>query len=502
MASNPLHRLQTITAEIADLNGAAALLGWDQQVHMPPGGAAARAEQQALLQRLAHEKLSQPEVGALLEELSELHQGDPGADTTAAMLRVVRRDYDRAVRVPADLVAAIAKAAGVAYQAWLSARTENSFAPFTGPLAELLRLQVEKAEALGYAEDRYDALLDLYEPDMTTAEVAAVFAQLADYLVPFIRRLSERVDQVDDGPLHQNFAPDDQWQLSLAACRALGLDFDRGRLDRSVHPFTTSFDMGDVRITTRINPTYLAAGLYGTIHETGHALYEQGIDPAFRRSPLGAAVSLGVHESQSRLYENLVGRSRAFWQYFMPEVAERFPGQMAGVTAEDMYRAVNRVAPSLIRVEADEVTYSLHIMLRFELEQALVSGALTVADLPSAFDEASEKYLGLRPATPVEGVLQDIHWSGGYFGYFPTYSLGTLMSVQFFDAALRQVPTLTADIAAGRFAPLRGWLREHIHRHGSRFMPQELLRRAAGGPLDPKPFIDYIDQKYTELYGL
>lgn len=502
MTQGPLERLQEIAAQIADLHNAAALLSWDEQVFMPKAGAPARAQQAATLRRLAHEKLTDPQVGELLEQLAGQYRGDPATDPTAAMLRVMRRKYEQATRVPAQLVAAEAKAASAAYQAWLQAREENSFRPFQDPLAEVVKIQVEKADALGYEEVRYDALLDLYEPEMRTREVAAVFARLKDYLVPMLGRLSDVLHRIDDRILHQEFDEERQWDLTVEACRAIGFDFSRGRQDRSVHPFTTSFDMDDVRITTRINPRYLGAGLFASLHEAGHGLYEQGIDPAFRRSPLGSPVSLGIHESQSRLYENLVGRSRAFWQYFMPKVSSRFPGQTAGATAEDMYRAVNKVAPSLIRVEADEVTYPLHIMVRFELEQALIGGDLTVADLPGAFDDAMAAYLGLRPANPVEGVLQDIHWSGGYFGYFPTYTLGTLMSVQIFAAAQRDLPGLTGDMAAGRYASLREWLREHIHRHGSRFMPQELLERATGSRLDPQPFITYVEEKYTELYGL
>ncbi|HLS89058.1 MAG TPA: carboxypeptidase M32 [Sphingobacteriaceae bacterium] len=502
MEKGPLQRLQEIAAEIADLHSAAALLAWDEQVYMPKAGAPARAQQAATLRRLAHEKLTDPQVGELLEQLAAEHRGDPATDAVAAMLRVMNRKYHQATRVPAALVAAEAKAASAAYHAWLQAREEKNFGPFREPLAEVVKIQVEKAEALGYEDARYDALLDLYEPEMRTAEVAAVFARLKDFLVPMLGRLSEVLDRVDDGILYQEFDEDRQWALTLEACRAIGFDFDRGRQDRSVHPFTTACDMDDVRITTRINRGFLGSGLFASLHEAGHGLYEQGIDPAFRRSPLGSPISLGIHESQSRLYENLVGRSRAFWQFFMPKAAAAFPARLEGVTAEDMYRAVNKVAPSLIRVEADEVTYPLHIMVRFELEQALIQGDLTVDDLPGAFDDAMEAYLGLRPANSVEGVLQDIHWSGGYFGYFPTYTLGTLMSVQIFEAARRDLPHLAADMASGRFIPLREWLREHIHRHGSRFMPQELLQRATGSRLDPQPFINYVEEKYSELYGL
>lgn len=502
MNQGPLQRLQEIAAEIADLHGAAAVLAWDEQVHMPKAGAPARAQQAAALRRLAHEKLTDPQVGELLEQLAAENQGDPATDPVAALLRVMRRNYLQATRVPAELVVAESKATSAAYHAWLQAREEESFSPFRDPLAEVVKIQVEKADALGYEEVRYDALLDLYEPEMLTAEVAEVFSRLKDFLVPMLGRLSEVLHRVDDGILHQEFDEERQWDLTMEACRAIGFDFQRGRQDRSVHPFTIAFDMDDVRITTRINGNFLGAGLFASLHEAGHGLYEQGIDPAFRRSPLGSPISLGIHESQSRLYENLVGRSRAFWQYFMPKATERFPAQLAGVTAEDMYRAVNKVAPSLIRVEADEVTYPLHIMARFELEQALIAGDLTVDDLPGAFDDAMAAYLGLRPSNPVEGVLQDIHWSGGYFGYFPTYTLGTLMSVQIFAAAQRDLPDLTAGMASGRFAPLREWLRENIHRHGSRFMPQELLQRATGSRLDPQPFINYVEEKYSELYGL
>lgn len=498
MSEKAWQKLQTVMGELADLRGASAVLGWDQQVNMPAAGAPARSQQMALLQQLAHERLTDPALGELLEELAQAPPDDVSADQVKAM----QRQHRQAARVPTDLVVALSKASSEAYQAWLAARDEQSFGPFRQPLAELVRLNVEKAEALGYETERYDALLDLYEPEMKAAQVDQLFSQLQDFLVPFLQTLTPRLDTVDDGLLRQNFPADKQWELTLAACRAIGFDFDRGRQDRSVHPFTTSFAIDDVRITTRIDPDYLAAGLYASLHETGHALYEQGIDPAFRRTALSRVNSLGLHESQSRLYENLVGRSLPFWQYFLPKAAEIFPRQLAGVDAQQIYRAVNRVSPSLIRVEADEVTYPLHIMLRFDLERALITGDLAVDDLPGAFDDGLDQYVGLRPQNVVEGVLQDIHWSAGYFGYFPTYTLGTLMSVQIFNAAQTALPDLATDLAAGRFLPLRDWLQHNVHRHGSRLLPQELMEQVTGQPLAAQPFIDYVQDKYSELYGL
>lgn len=500
-----LHELKEILAEVVDIAAAGAVLSWDEQVNMPPGGRRARAEQKATLTRLAHQRMTSPRVGELLAALEEAQEGEeqwPYDSDEAALIRVTRRQYDRFTRQPPELVQAISETSSEAYNAWLQAREESDFRPFQEPLARLVELQKETAEVLGYEDDPYDALLDMYEPGMKTAQVVEVFGELREYLVDFMGRIGDRLHTVDTSVLSRNYDPDIQWQFTLDVLEALGYDMERGRQDKSVHPFTTSFDGGDVRITTRIYPNNLASGLFASIHEAGHALYEQGIDSALRRSPLQRGTSMGMHESQSRLYENMIGRSRPFWKHFWPRLQALFPRQTAGVDLEEFYRAINAVQPSLIRVEADEVTYPLHIMQRFDLERKMLSGDLAVADLPGAWDELMNSYLGITPGNPVEGVLQDIHWSGAMFGYYPTYALGTLMGVQLLNAAREAMPAMDDDIARGDLSGPGEWLRDNIHRHGAKFTSGELLERVTGRGLEAKPFMEYIEAKYSEIFQL
>lgn len=491
-------------AEVHHLRVADAVLGWDEQTYMPPEGAAARARVKATLNRLAHERFTDPEIGRLLDQLAarlEAAKADPDSDE-AALVRVVRREYHKAVRVSPRLAAALSEAASQGYRAWLAARDANEFAPFRDALARILDLQRELAQALGYGEHPYDALLDQYEPDLTTAEVERLFARLRQGLVPLVRAISERLDAVDDGILRQPFDEAAQWRLTEEALGAIGFDFRRGRQDRTVHPFCTAFSPQDVRVTTRVAPDQFAFAFFASLHEGGHALYEQGLPAHLAETPLGQAVSLGVHESQSRLWENLVGRSLAFWRFFLPVAQRAFPRQLGDTSPEAMYRAVNRVEPSFIRVEADEVTYNLHIMLRFDLEKELIEGSLPVDGLPARWAEKMEEYLGITPPDHVRGVLQDVHWSQGLFGYFPTYTVGNLLAVQFYRAAVAALPHIPACIERGDFSPLLQWLRSHIHIHGSRYTPGELTRRATGGPLAAEPFLDYINEKYGALYGV
>ncbi|HEY8395060.1 MAG TPA: carboxypeptidase M32, partial [Thermaerobacter sp.] len=480
---------------------AGALLSWDEEVYMPPGGAEARAEQKATIGRLAHELFTAPEVGEWLEELREWEASLDPDSTDASILRVTRREYERARRVPPDLVAELLRASSQGYHAWVEAREQRRFAPFAGALARLLELCRQMADALGYEEERYDALLQGHEPGMKTSQVRALFARLKEGLLPVVQAIAERSGRVRDDFLHQSFPEDRQWQATIEALRAIGFDFNRGRQDRSIHPFTTAFSPGDVRLTTRIDPGCFGPAFFASLHEGGHGLYEQGFPDEFRRTPLADGASSAVHESQSRLWENVVGRSREFWTFFFPRLRELFPAQLEGVDAEAMYRAVNRVQPSLIRVEADEVTYNLHIMLRFELELALLSGDLAVEDLPGAWNEKMKEYLGLVPADDLQGVLQDIHWSWGGFGYFPSYALGNLMALQLWEKALADEPDLPERIAAGDLTGVLAWMREHVHRHGAKYEPLELVQRATGRELSPEPFLRYIRRKYGELYG-
>lgn len=503
MKNNPdLKQLLTIFGQVADLYGAASVLAWDEQTYMPKGGARARAQQKATLERIAHEKLTDPRVGELLEKLEEQVQQLPETAVERALVRAARRQYDRAAKLPPDLVTALSQAGSEGFTAWLQARQQNDFNVFRPYLERLIQLQVEKADALGWDDCRYDALLDLFEPELKTAVVNRTFSRLRQELVPLVGAISQRLDAVDASILHQHYPADEQWQFTLELLKAMGYDFDRGRQDKSEHPFTISFSVDDARITTRIWENYLPAAIFATIHEAGHAFYELGLPRDWERTPLGSAVSLGIHESQSRLWENVIGRSRPFWQHFFPSLKQRFPSQLGHVTSEEFYRAVNRVEPSFIRVEADEVTYNLHIFIRFELEQQLLDGDLSAADLPAAWNAKMKEYLGLEPPDARQGVLQDVHWSGDMFGYFPTYTLGTILSVQLYETMLQAHPDIPEQIGQGRFDAVHSWLTENVHRHGSRYTPSELIRKVTGRDLDAGPYIKYLRDKYSEIYGL
>ncbi len=500
-ATAPLERLRALLARVHDLNSAAAVLEWDQETYMPDGATAARAHQIATLRRLAHEHFTTDEVGRLLDALApDAADLDP-VSTRASLVRVARRDYEKAVRLPPELVAEMAEAIALARHAWKAARETNRFATFAPHLERIVDLNVRKAEAYGYAARRYDALLDQYEPGMTTAEVERVFGALRSELVPIVQSIADAAP-LDDAVLHRAFDRQKQWDFGMSVLRDIGYDFERGRQDLSTHPFTTTFSITDVRLTTRVDEHFFPTAFFGTLHEAGHGLYEQGIDPELERTPLAEGTSLGMHESQSRLWENLVGRSLPFWRHYFGPLQAAFPDALAGVSPEAFYRAVNRVRPSLIRVEADEVTYNLHIMLRFELETAMVEGRVGVAELPELWNAKMEEYLGLRPATDAQGVLQDVHWSIGSLGYFPTYTLGNLMSTQLFDQARRDVPGLEDQIAAGRFADLLAWLRTHVHRYGRKLTATEILQHVTGEGLSAESWLAYIRRKYGALYGI
>ena len=494
-------QLRERLGQIADIQAAQAVLSWDQETYMPAGGGEARAHQLATLGRIGHEMFTDDTIGSLIEaaaaDVSEL---DPDSDE-ARIVQVTRRDRDKAVRVPASLVADLARATALAQQAWAEARTQNDFASFRPHLERVLDLTLQKAEALGYQESPYDALLDEYEPDMKASEVKAVFAHLRGELVPLVEAIA-KCPVPDDACLRRSFPAAAQWAYGEAVIADFGFDFDRGRQDRSAHPFSTNFATTDVRITTRVDEEFLPSALFGTLHEAGHAMYEQGVDGALDRTGLAAGTSLGIHESQSRLWENLVGRSASFWTHYYPPLQEKFSAQLGDIDRGTFYRAINRVEPSLIRVEADEITYNLHVMIRFELELQLVAGTLAVADLPAAWNAKYEETMGLTPPTDTEGVLQDIHWSFGLIGYFPTYTLGNLVSVQLFNQAAQDLGDLEAQIGRGEFAPLRAWLQEHVHRHGRKFSAQELLQRITGGGLDAEPWLDYARRKFGALYGI
>jgi carboxypeptidase Taq len=488
-------------AEIYDFATAAGVLRWDQQTYMPPGGAETRAMQLTTLAKTIHERSTSDEVGQLLDDLEAELAGAEYDSFEASLVRVTRREYDRQRKLPPDLVAKLAKARSLGHVAWEKARAASDFATFQPHLETIVDLTIQVAEALGYEDRRYDALLDRYEPGMKAAQVQALFEEMKTGLVPMVQAIAERQGAVDDSVLRQEFDEAKQWDFGLEVIKRIGFDLERGRQDRAAHPFTAGFSPGDVRLTTRVFRDQVKAALFATIHEMGHGTYEQGYDRSLDRTPLSSAASLGVHESQSRMWENVVGRSRGFWTFWLPRLKEVFPQQLEGVSVEAFYRAINRVEPSPIRVEADEVTYNLHIFLRFEIENLMLDEKVQIGDLPELWNSKMEEYLGIRPENDALGVLQDVHWSGGMIGYFPTYSLGNLLAAQFYNQAVMDRPDIPSQIEQGEYSALLNWMRENIHVHGAKYKPTELVERVTGGPIRTGPFLDYIRGKYSEIYG-
>ena len=486
---------------IADLHAAANVLEWDQNTYMPPGGAAARGRQIALLRRLAHERRTAPRMNKLFGALQGTADSD-GVD--GALVRAAHRHWSRATRVPAALMEELTNHASLTYSVWAKARRANDF-PMVRPLLEKnVELSRRYADHFPEAEHPADPFIDEHDPGMNAAQIRTLFADLRAELVPIADAVLKQ-PVPDRSFLDAPYSEADQLALATRVSEALGYDFERGRQDLTHHPFMIRFNAGDVRITTRVNPRDFTDCLFGTIHETGHALYEQNIDPAFDASPIGEGASTGVHESQSRLWENLVGRSRAFWDYWFPEVQKAFspPGPLAEVSVDEFHRAINTVERGLIRVESDEVTYNLHVMLRFDLECSMLTGELPVAELPEAWNARIESDLGIRPPTDTLGCLQDVHWycmSVG--GAFQGYTLGNLMSAQFYAAAAQALPGLEQSIAEGDTSRLKVWLRENVYRHGATYLPDELVQRATGAALSPQPFLDYLRTKYGALYGV
>jgi carboxypeptidase Taq len=493
-----LQELRERLAAIHDLATAGSVLGWDQQTMMPARGSALRAEQLATLGGIVHERFTDDAIGRLLDRLGELDPETPDG----ALVRVTRRDWEKARRVPSELAADIARAGALGHQAWVGARERSDFAAFLPFLERNVELKLRYVGCFEGFADPYDVLLDDYEEGMTSAEVDALFGALRDALVPLIAAVAARADAVDASVLHGEFPVERQRALVRRVLERLGWSPDGWRLDEAAHPFATSFGTGDVRLTTRYDPGYVGMALYGAIHEFGHGLYEAQVDPAFARSPLGEGVSLGVHESQSRLWENVVGRGRPFAGWLHGELREAFPEGFDTVDAEAFYRAVNRVEPSLIRVEADEATYGLHVILRFELEREMIAGTLALRDLPEAWNARMRDYLGVEVPDDAHGVLQDVHWSGGDLGYFSTYALGNLISAQLWERARAELPGLDDALAAGEVGALRAWLGEHVHRWGRVFPPRELVARVCGGPIAVGPFVSYLRGKLGEIYGL
>lgn len=496
-----MQELKARLATIADLRAAYALMSWDQDTYMPPMGAPSRARQMSTLSRLAHDHFTDDATGKLLEELEPWAAEQPYDSMAAALLRNLRRDYDREIKVPSEFVARSSEARALASSIWPKAKDANDFALFQPHLEKIFDLTGEYAGYVGYTDHIYDALLDDYEPGMKAAQVEAIFTPLREETVKLVQAVRESNQTVDTSCLVGDFDPAAQLKLSRSMVEAFGYDFQRGRIDQVAHPYCTNFGRNDVRITTKVDPNIFNPNFFGLLHECGHALYEQGSAPEFEGTPLAGGTSLGIHESQSRLWENLVGRSRSFWQWAYPQVQEAFP-HLKAVPMETFYRAVNVIEPSLIRIEADEVTYNLHVMLRFELEKALLEGKVKVADLPEEWNQRMESYLGVVPPTLGQGILQDVHWSLGLIGYFPTYSLGNIISVQLFEAAKADYPNMEAEFAEGKFDSVLAWMRDKIHIHGAKFTPNELLARAIGQEIDAAPYVAYLKRKIADIYGV
>ena len=504
-----LEPLTTKLLEITRINSAASVLSWDQETHMPAGGGEARAEQIAVLQGLAHDKLVSPDIERFLTSTVDPgtgqaidQPGDLWDEPSRSLLREIWRDFSRAKKLPSDFVVRLSRESSLAQQVWAEAREQKSFRQFLPNLRTILSLKREETQYLGYKDSPYDALLDVYEPGSTIAALSPMFAQLKARLVPLLKRVTQSPNQIDDSILRHSYDQARQLEFGRLVLIAMGYDFERGRLDLSAHPFTTSFHPTDVRVTTRVHEHELQSCLFSCIHEGGHGLYDQGLDQRYFGTPLGESVSLGIHESQSRMWENCVGRSRAFWRFFYPVLQQTFHHQLRGIDMEHFYGAINCVKPSLIRVEADELTYNLHIMLRFELEQLLVAGDLKPADVPGVWNEKFSQYFGLTVPNDSQGCLQDIHWSAGLLGYFPTYALGNMYSAQFFEAARRDLGDLDVAFAGGQFRPLKQWLNEKIHRHGKRYPAKRLVELVTGTSLSHGPLVTHLKTKFGELYGL
>lgn len=495
-------RLIAEVKQIALLGSCAGVLVWDERTHMPKGGAEHRAEQLALLVGMMHERATAPQIG---DDLAEIEGSDGVVDPhveAAVNVREIRRGYDRAIKLPKSLVEELARVTTLAQQVWGEARAKSDYAAFRPHLQKVLDLKRREAAALGTGATAYDALLDDYEPGETSENLNRVFSGLRDELVELVGAIAESGKKPDESILRREYPIAQQEAVGKLAASQIGFDFDRGRLDVTTHPFCSGIGPGDTRLTTRYNPRFFSEAFFGTLHEAGHGIYDQGLSAAHYGTPMGASVSLGIHESQSRMWENFVGRSRGFWTHFFPPVQDAFPDALTGVSEGDFCAAVNAVAPSFIRVEADEATYNLHIMLRFEIEQALIDGGLKAEDVPGVWNETFENYLGLTPPNDAMGCLQDIHWSGGGIGYFPTYALGNLYAAQFFERAGEDVGDLNAQFAEGQFEPLKNWLTEKIYSQGQRHRASDLVEVVTGKPLTHEPLMRHLRAKYEPLYGI
>lgn len=504
MTQNPqdaLDKLIKKTREVAVINSCASLLGWDERTYMPRKGADHRADQLAFMAGLSHSRFVDPEIGDLINTVKSSDLVNGGNSDAGVIVREIGREYDKAVKMPQDLVEEIARVTTKSQGVWAEARAEKDFSKFKPWLEKVINLKKKEAEAVGYEGDAYNAMLDDYEPGATVESIDAIFTKHRKELVELLKAVKDSGKEPDIAIITRTYPVDTQRKFGELAARAIGFDFEQGRLDVTTHPFCTDIGPGDVRITTRYNEHHFNGAFFGTLHESGHGIYEQNLDHKHYGTPLADAVSLGIHESQSRMWENFVGRSKAFWKHFYPIAQKEFPEALGNTSLEDFYFAVNDVRPSFIRVEADEATYNLHILLRFEMERAFFSGDLKVDDIPSVWNEKFKSYFDLTPPDDAQGCMQDIHWSAGLIGYFPTYALGNLYAAQFFAKADEDLGGLHAQFEKGEFGQLKQWLVDNIHQHGRRYLANDLVERVTGKPLGSEALMAYMNKKFGELYG-
>jgi carboxypeptidase Taq len=488
--------------EINHVEAALAVLSWDQEVFMPEKGINLRAETISNLAGLIHEKFTSSDFEKLLLKVKKLADDNKLNDEEFCIVKEVWREFEREKKLPIKFVRELSQVCSEGQNVWAQARRKSDFQIFLPHLKKIVELKRKEAEYVGYKKNPYDALLDEYEPYMTTEEMAVIFEELKRFLIPFIRKIKKSKVRINPGMIRGKFPTGKQFDFNRLVAEKMGFDFEAGRLDVSTHPFTTSFNSHDVRITTRFQEDDVVYSLMSTIHESGHAIYDQNIPIENFGNPLGESVSLGIHESQSRMWENIVGRSRYFWEYFYPVLSKKFPTPFSKVSLNNFYKIINNVKPSLIRTEADEVTYNLHIIMRFEIEKELLDGSIEVEDLPKIWNSKVKEYFGIDVPSDALGVLQDVHWSGGMIGYFPTYTLGNLYAAQFYETAKKDIASLEEKFSKGEFSQFKQWLNQNIHIHGKLYSADELIKKVTGEKLTSKYFTDYIKDKYSRIYKI
>jgi len=486
-----------IMQQIADFQHAAAMLEWDQEVYMPKRGAQQRARQLSTLATAAHELATSSQLGQLLQDLAGQGSLTP---TEKSNVLLSLEDYNKHSKLPSSFVSKLSMQTSVCYNAWLEARNSNDFKVFAPHLADMVALKLQQAQYFGYEQHPYDALLNEYEKGATVQMLDPIFQGLKEQLPALLQQIVAK-PQVDNQCLLQHFPKQQQWDFSIQVLQDMGYDFEAGRQDYAAHPFTTSFGSQDVRITTRVDEHDFASLFWSTVHEGGHALYEQGLPAEQYGLPLGVATSLGIHESQSRLWENNIARGLNFWKHYFPKLQQIFPKQLGDCSLQQFYNALNKVAPSFIRTEADELTYHFHVMIRYEVEKAILSQSVAASDMQQLWNDSYSKYLGIRPEHDNQGILQDVHWSHGSFGYFPTYSLGSFYAVQLINQARLDINNLDEQVESGTFGALKTWLQQNVHQYGRQYTSNELCKRITGSPLDVTHFIRYATDKYGAIYN-